>query len=159
MLDKLYTNIGKKIQTWAKWIFIVEAIGAIIAGFVLIAEDVHLILVALLTVILGPIAAWVSSWLMYGFGKLIEDVEAIRNKDPKPVVIQQVAPSQSAANTSTATTPASAKTTPVHTETSQPAIAPNQIFDSHWVCGKCKTKNLNTRNDCWSCGHKRSTES
>lgn len=159
MLDKLYTNIGKKIQTWAKWIFIVEAIGAIITGIGMLIEDEDLILVALLIVILGPIVAWVSSWLMYGFGKLIEDVEAIRNKDPKPVVIQQSAPSQPTANTPPATAPASAKTTPVHTETNRPAVAPNQVFDSYWVCGKCKTKNMNTRNDCWSCGHKKSTES
>ena len=32
---------------------------------------------------------------------------------------------------------------------------PNQIADGFWVCGRCNTKNLSTRQDCWSCGNKR----
>ena len=59
--------------------FIVEAIGAVITGIVLLATNDYLILVGLLTLFCGPIIAWVSSWILYAFGELVEDVHAMRN--------------------------------------------------------------------------------
>ena len=70
-----YDNIGGKIKGWAVWIFIVEAITAIIVGIALIVNDNAL--VGFLTIIFGPIAAWVSSWLLYGFGQLVENSDII----------------------------------------------------------------------------------
>ena len=81
MLDNLYENIGSKIKNWAKWIFVIEAIGAVIAGQVLLFTDEDLILYGLLAAICGPIVAYVSSWILYAFGELVEDVHAIRNKE------------------------------------------------------------------------------
>ena len=82
MLDNLYTDIGGKIKNWAKWIFIVEAIGAIITGLVFLfdygIEDGWW---ALFIIIFGPIVAWVSSWILYAFGQLVEDTHAIRDKE------------------------------------------------------------------------------
>ena len=72
MLDNLYENIGGKIKNWAKWIFIIEAIGAIITGLVLLFTDEDLILYGLLTLVCGPIVAWVGSWLLYAFGELVD---------------------------------------------------------------------------------------
>ena len=71
----MYDNIGGKIKNWAVWIFIVEAIAAIIGGITLVANDNGL--VGFLTIVFGPIAAWVSSWLLYGFGQLIENSDII----------------------------------------------------------------------------------
>lgn len=31
----------------------------------------------------------------------------------------------------------------------------NAQTDDYWICGNCKTKNLNLRTDCWSCGNKK----
>ena len=79
MLDTLYENIGGKIKNWAKWMFIIEAIGAIISGFVLLIvrgfEDGWW---ALFIIFFGPIVAWGGSWILYAFGELAEDVHAIR---------------------------------------------------------------------------------
>ena len=72
MIDLLYVNIGGKIKTLAKWSFIIEAIGAIIAGIVMIFTDSTLILYGLLTLFFGPIVAWVSTWILYGFGDLVD---------------------------------------------------------------------------------------
>lgn len=80
MLDNLYENIGGKIKNWAKWIFIIEAIGAIITGLVLLFTDEDLILYGLLTLVCGPIVAWVGSWLLYAFGELVEDIHLIKIK-------------------------------------------------------------------------------
>ena len=84
MLDNLYENIGGKIKNWAKWIFIVEAICAIITSVALFSEAEYneiFILYGFLTIILGPIVAWVGSWILYAFGQLVEDVHAMRDKE------------------------------------------------------------------------------
>ena len=76
----MYDNIGGKIKGLAKIMFIVEAIGAVITGIVLLATDDDLIFAGLLTLFCGPIIAWVSSWVLYAFGELVEDIHSIRNK-------------------------------------------------------------------------------
>ena len=81
MLDNLYENIGSKIKNWAKWIFVIEAIGAVITGLVLPFADEDLILYGLLTLVCGPITAWVGSLILYAFGQLVEDVHAMRDKE------------------------------------------------------------------------------
>ena len=83
MLDSLYEDIGGKIKNWAKWIFIVEAIAAIIYGIALIADDAAVI--GFVVLICGPLVAWVGSWILYAFGQLVEDVHTMRNKEVPPV--------------------------------------------------------------------------
>ena len=72
VIENLYDNIGGKIKNLAKWCFIVEAIGAIITGFTLIFASSKNVLYGFLTIIGGPIIAWVSSWLLYAAGELVE---------------------------------------------------------------------------------------
>ena len=72
-----YENIGNKIKGLAQMAFVVEAIAAVITGIALMATDEDLILYGLLVLIAGPIIAWVSSWLLYGFGQLIENSDII----------------------------------------------------------------------------------
>jgi DNA-directed RNA polymerase subunit M/transcription elongation factor TFIIS len=72
-----YDNIGNKIKGLAQMTFVVEAIAAVITGIALMASDEDLILYGLLVLIAGPIIAWVSSWLLYGFGQLIENSDII----------------------------------------------------------------------------------
>ena len=68
-LDGLYANIGAKIKGWAMWIFILEAIGFVLTGIVmLIGENAA----GLLFLFGGPFVAWVSSWMLYAFGELVE---------------------------------------------------------------------------------------
>jgi hypothetical protein len=78
MLDNLYDNIGSKIKGFAKLIFIVCSIATIIVGFTLILLEVYSAGIILL--ILGPIVTWVSSWILYAFGELVEDVHDMRSK-------------------------------------------------------------------------------
>jgi biopolymer transport protein ExbB/TolQ len=73
----MYENIGKKIKGLAKGIFIAEAIGMFVAGIALMAIDDNLIIYGLIMMLLGPVVAWVSSWLLYGFGELIDKTSDI----------------------------------------------------------------------------------
>ena len=66
----MYDNIGGKIKGLAKATFIVEAIAAIIVGIVLGVETEESW--CALIIFCGPIVAWVSSWLLYGFGEIID---------------------------------------------------------------------------------------
>ena len=68
----MYDNIGKKIKGLAVGVCVVEAIGAVICGILLCIEEEAFAYV--LISIFGPIVAWVSSWLLYGFGELIDRV-------------------------------------------------------------------------------------
>lgn len=68
----MYDNIGGKIKGLAKAIFIVGAIAAVIAGVAIMGSDEETIVIGSLVMIFGPLIAWVSSWLLYGFGELID---------------------------------------------------------------------------------------
>ena len=73
----MYDNIGEKIKGLAKATAIVEAIAAIIVGIVLWGKTEEgwcaLILFC------GPIVAWVSSWVLYGFGEIIDKLYDIEH--------------------------------------------------------------------------------
>ena len=79
-MDSMYENIGKKIKLLAKVIFILESIPSVVVGLVfLIGSWINpgfaLIIgvpLSLLIMFLGPLFAWISSWLLYGFGELID---------------------------------------------------------------------------------------
>ena len=90
MLDSLYENIGGKIKVLAVITFFIEAIGAFIYGVVLVCDEQAGI--GMLTLLLGPIIAYVASWFLYGLGELIESncetrdvvLELLRNQKRNP---------------------------------------------------------------------------
>ena len=76
----MYDNIGGKIKGLAKAACIIEAIAAVITGIALSVSDDALVVGGLIIMIAGPFVAWVFSWLLYGYGELIEKTcEIARN--------------------------------------------------------------------------------
>ena len=75
----MYENIGGKIKKLAKGLFIIAAIGSVITGIALLTADEDLVLFGLLTMIGGPIVSWISSWTLYAFGEIAEDIHEMRN--------------------------------------------------------------------------------
>ncbi len=75
-MHKLYGNIGKKIKTFAFISFLVEAISMVITGFcialVFLLDGDEYFVNGLALMLFGPPIAFVGSWLLYGFGELIE---------------------------------------------------------------------------------------
>ena len=74
----MYDNIGKKIKGLAKAIFIIEVIAIVFIGIGGMASSLGGGLLFLF--VLGPIAAvlaWMSTWLVYGFGELIDKVSDV----------------------------------------------------------------------------------
>lgn len=75
----MYDNIGGKIKGLAKVMCAVGSIAPIIAGIVIISLDRYgrSTPIAIAVMVLGIISAWVSTWLLYGFGQLIENSDII----------------------------------------------------------------------------------
>ena len=74
----MYSNIGKKIMTLAVIIALIAMIGSCVYGIYLMTED-HTA-VGALTMVFGPLAAWISGFFLYGFGRLIDNSDYIAYK-------------------------------------------------------------------------------
>ena len=149
-----YENIGNKIKGLAQMAFVVEAIAAVITGIALMASDEDLILYGLLVLIAGPIIAWVSSWLLYGFGELIEmsTVTAHATGNIESILRR---PEKSSAESE----PVTAKKTEVkelpkqYTPERIKEHVPNTVLDNGWwKCGNCGTENAPYCSSC-ACGN------
>ena len=73
----MYDNIGNKIKDLATAVFIIEALASVVAGIYFWVETESAVYALL--VFLGPFVAWISSWLLYGFGEIIVNLDAIEH--------------------------------------------------------------------------------
>ena len=70
----MFDNIGSKIKTLAKVVCWIGIIGSIIAGIAMIATMGSVgVLSGLLTIVLGALLSWVGSFVLYGFGEMVEN--------------------------------------------------------------------------------------
>lgn len=72
----MYDNVGKKIMTLAKvlgWVFLIAGL-IITEGFVSEKREFLIVIIPLISGIL----LFISSWFLYGFGQLVDDVSAMR---------------------------------------------------------------------------------
>ena len=127
MLDDLYENIGKKIKGWAKWIFAIEAAAAIVYGLVLIFDDAAL--AGIIVLIVVPLVAWVSSWLLYAFGELVD--KTVANEEHTKDILKILG----------------AKDKP-QIKVAPPA--PRPVATHSWRCDNCG--NMATKSPCEHCG-------
>lgn len=73
----MFSNIGSKIKTLAQVITWIGIIGSVIWGLVLMTTDEELISAGLMIALLGSLISWVSSFVLYGFGQLIENTDKL----------------------------------------------------------------------------------
>lgn len=73
----MYNNIGGKIKGLAVAAFIFNLIVPIIACIAISSIDDEFIPIGIIVLIVGFFFAWVSTWLLYGYGELIEKTCAI----------------------------------------------------------------------------------
>ena len=76
---KMFSNIGQKIKTLAKVCTWIGIICSILCGLVVIFEggDIESILIGFLIGIAGSLFSWIGSFLLYGFGQLVENSDKI----------------------------------------------------------------------------------
>lgn len=90
----MFNNIGHKIQVLAKVLCWIGIICWVITGIALMAGGSSMtyqlngayvrasngssIVAGILTIVFGVLLSWIGSFLLYGFGQLVEDTHAIR---------------------------------------------------------------------------------
>ena len=73
----MYDKISDKIKASALVLAIIESIVSVIAGITILRNDSDMAFLCIVLVIVAPIVAFLFSFLIYGFGELIEKVNYI----------------------------------------------------------------------------------
>ncbi len=73
----MFYNIGEKIQGLATFIATIGIIISIIAGVGFLAQGGAGVIIGLIIAVVGSLASWIGSFLLYGFGELISNTQQI----------------------------------------------------------------------------------
>ena len=77
----MFNNIGGKIKSLAKIVCWLGIISCIISGLPLILTNQQpLVLVGILIAVVGSLFSWISLFILYGFGELVENSAIIAAK-------------------------------------------------------------------------------
>ena len=91
----MFSNIGHKIKVLAKLITWVGIVASVISGIVMMSGartsiSMYGIQVqggmawgGILTIVLGSLASWASSFILYGFGDLVETAQKIADSQER----------------------------------------------------------------------------
>lgn len=80
-MEKIFEDIGKKLQTIAKVIFVVTILLFAVCFVVLLVtldEEWMLFVFPFLCIILGPISACLCAFPLYALGQLVDDIHQMR---------------------------------------------------------------------------------
>ena len=84
----MFNNIGGKIKGLAASVTVIGIIASVIVGLVLMTADGDTVFLGILVAALGSFVSWLSSWLLYAFGQLVENsdtiVKLMRNEQVEP---------------------------------------------------------------------------
>lgn len=76
----MFKNVGNKIQSFAKFVFIFGIVISVIGAALMVLSAIGTnepallaiyIIYAFMILILGPIVAWINGLFIYGFGQII----------------------------------------------------------------------------------------
>ena len=82
----MFENIGGKIKALAKVVTWIGIIGSVLAGIIMISAGSRgsggtlMVLPGLLMMVIGSLSAWIASFVLYGFGQLIENSDKIASR-------------------------------------------------------------------------------
>ncbi len=76
----MYNKIGEKIEILAEAIAWLGILISVFVGMYLMASDEDLVGVGVLIMIIGGLGSWIGSFILYGFGQLIENSEILVSK-------------------------------------------------------------------------------
>ena len=78
----MFSDIGKKLMSLGVVLAWATFFACMLWFLVLLAEEN----INCIYFFLGAFASFPAAWPLYGFGQLIDDIHAIRNRDTDPVV-------------------------------------------------------------------------
>ena len=129
----MFDNIGQKIKKLAMITFIVLSSIFVLDGF--ISFMYYKRLVHLLICIIGPFVAWISSFLLYGFGELVDNSSKIKSdtedkKKNQEIIIKEL-------------------------KKLNGDIQIEEKKQKNWTCENCGTLNDKHASFCYICGNKK----
>ena len=75
----MFDNIGGKLKGLAYFLCSVGIISSLITGIVIITTEKEG-LIGILTIVLGALFSWISSWITYAIGEIAENTAMIRRE-------------------------------------------------------------------------------
>lgn len=76
----MFTNIGSKIKKLAIVVCWIGIVFGVVSGIIeILAGGSQNILTGIVTMLIYPLFSWLGSFLVYGFGELIETNQQIRD--------------------------------------------------------------------------------
>ena len=73
----MYDKIGSKIKILAKVMFFIGSFGSIMAGVAFMIDKNEFNFIGIIILVVGIILSLATSWILYGFGELIEKTSFI----------------------------------------------------------------------------------
>ena len=135
----MFDNISNKMKTSAKVLTAIGILFSVIYGVALMILDVSMIFFGVLTIIIGSLLSWVSSFTLYGFGVLIEQLEQTSNYSEKSYELLN-----------TIEKSITYKVLQTTEETKEPQET--QKSEHQWICSACGK--LRNTSPCPYCGNK-----
>ena len=171
MFNFLFDNIGGKIKKLVVIIFAIMVVCFLCVGIALCTSSRGGTLPGVLVMICGPIISWISSWLLYAFGDLVENIsdnaentreilELLRNNSQNSVLPHVHTAANQASNgiNPSGISPHSTVAKPVTKENAAIEQARHDRFAKSGintvVCPHCGLEQPTTRKLCWKCGTK-----
>ncbi len=147
----MFNNIGKKIKVTAVVVTILGFISSAIWGITAIAANTYhnpTTLTGILIIVLGSLGSWLGSFVLYGFGQLIEDMG-----DCKQYLLTLTSCNSGLSSASHSAAPVN--TTVLHnsidTLTNRSTNQASSV-SYPWICDKCGARNAASAGTCRDCG-------
>lgn len=76
----VFKNIGGKIKVLASVVAWLGIIGSVIGGISYMTIDEDFVFLGIIIAVVGSVGSWISSFVLYGFGELVENSAIIAQK-------------------------------------------------------------------------------
>lgn len=144
----MFDDIGGKIKGLAKVITIIGIVASCICGLVMLVESENF-LFGVLVAGLGSLGSWVGSFLLYGFGELI-DQTVDNNRLLRQISTSGKNTSKDISDLVNVTAAQNAQESPVSAFIG--SCTPVRLDAMRIQCPKCKTMQMSNNTTCRHCG-------